>query len=285
MARKKAQSTKLKFAPESRLQQKRGERFRKFGGVVALMVFLVAVLVGLCLLGWGGREVFFARNPHFTLHQVIASSDGRLTPQELAGALEDLGVVPGEVNLFDLDLRKIRNTLKAKHVLVKEARFSRIMPNTLEVKVVEPQPVARFRNDMLVDREGLVLPERTDSMARALPLLAGFRESNDATPGDQLADPMVAAGLRFLSLTKTDSCGEYVEPSLIQPDYSAKALKIYLVARGPFRDKAQLVIPSDPERMAAAMAKVDTIVRERYRANQAIGFMDATFEKNIPVRP
>jgi len=280
--------TSVNFAPESRRRQRQTERLRKVGGVFALLLFLAAVVASLAMLGLGVRAVLFSKNSHFTLRQIEAASDGRLRDRDLIAALADLGVVPGEVNLFAISLKKLRHQLgqhPQTRALVREAHLSRQLPGTLKVRIFERHPVMRLRNGKLVDREGRVLPARSDPLAQALPMIAGLRETKEAEDGDILNDPLLRAALHFLILTRTEAVGEFIEPTLLQPDYPARSLKVYLAAKGPFRQQAQLIVPADLEKMNLAMHKVEAIVRERLHASQAIGFLDATYEKNLPVRP
>lgn len=299
MAKKKRKQTRLRFSPASRSKKSGGEGVRKVSTALAFTVLVSAVLAGLVMLGWGFKAVFLSRNTHFTLKKVskvdifthegehgsATPGKGVVTEEDLIGYLEDLGIKAGESNLFAIDLKATARQVEKRNVLVREVGLSRVLPDRLEVKIYEPVPVARLRSDLLLDRDGLVLPPRLDAWTTSLPVLTGFKGAGSLQVGDSMSDPMLESALLLLSLTRTDPCGEFLEPHLIQPDYSNESLKVYPAALGPFREQAQVVVPADPDRMVSALAKVDTIVRERYRARQPISFIDATYERNIPVRP
>jgi hypothetical protein len=284
MARKNKRNN-VRPSPPSRREQKREEKLRRIGTTAALAFLAASLIAGVLFTLWGVRAVLFSRNRHFTLADIEVLSDGRLEKPQVVAYLADLGIVPGESNLFALDLADIRRQMRSRNVLVADVRLYRKLPDTLRVRVFEPHPVARLANNMLLDREGLVLPGSADPWAGDLPVVTGFRGAGSVSSGDVIEEPMVEAALFFLTFTRTDPSGEFLVPSLIQPDYTAKALKVCLRSKGPFREEAWLTIPADRDKIPLALARVDTIVRERYRARQPIGTMNATWENNIAVLP
>ncbi|MDT8391206.1 MAG: FtsQ-type POTRA domain-containing protein [Lentisphaeria bacterium] len=283
--RKKTNHERLEFSPAKRAREERSEKVRLAGSVLVIILLMGAVLGGLLFLNWMFDTVLFSKNDYFTLRKLDLASDGVLRPEAIQTYLAELGVEEGRVNLFALDLKDIRTRIKADNVLVKEAVFERVLPDTLKVSVREPRPHARLQTGLLLSREALALPGRSGGWTDDLPMLAGFKNSANLKVGDLFDAPMVLSSLHFLALVKVDHRTEFVKPLLVQPDYGEKSLKMYLAAAGPFRDQARLILPASYDKMPQALDRMHVIVQERHKARQTISYLDVTYEKNVPVRP
>lgn len=283
--RKKNNQTRLEFSPAKRARQERSEKVRLVGSACVIFLLLGGILASIFLLNWAFDALLFSKNPSFTLRHLEIRSNGVLKPESIQADLLELKVEEGGSNLFALDLADIRERLKAENVLVKEVEFRRVLPATLKVSIHEPRPIARLQTGVLLSRESLALPPRQGGWTVDLPMLVGFKNRGSLDVGDLFDPPMVLASLRFLSLVNVDPRAEFLKPLLIQPDYGEKSLKIYLAAAGPFREKAQLVLPANEDEMSQALDRMHVIVQERNKARQPISFLDATYKKNVPVRP
>lgn len=283
--RKKNNQERLEFSPAKRAREERNEKVRLAGSVLVIILLVGAVLGGVLFSNWVFDAVLFSKNDYFTLRTLEVASDGILKPEAIQAHLMELGVEEGQVNLFALNLKDIRKQLKEENVLVKEAVFERVLPDTLKVSVREPRPHARLQTGLLLSRESLTLPARRGGWTDDLPMLAGFKNSSNLQIGDLFDAPMVLSSLQFLALVKVDPRTEFLKPLLVQPDYGEKSLKVYLGSAGPFREKAQLILPADHDKMMRALDRMYVIVQERNKARQTISYLDVTYEKNVPVRP
>ncbi len=266
---------------------KRGGRWHR---VLLRLVFwggaMLAVTVGLWF-GWGAlQRAFFTHNPHFTLRRVQVEVNGQLRPAEIAARLARLGVRAGAKNVFMLDLSALRRDLR-NYVMVADARLRLRLPDTLVVEVDERVPVAQYqgRSLCLLDLDGWVMPARIDPKLQTLPLILGVRNGQQQRIGAQCHDEMVLSALQFLHFIAIRPYGRYFDADVIQLDYDRAVLRVHLHARGTLREHAQLMLPAKPYDMDEALQRVEAILRDRTRAQQATGFVDATYRVNLPVLP
>lgn len=242
----------------------------------------LALLVGAIL---GTDWLFRSGNPYFTIRNIRVTANGKLDRDDIIGILDNYGIERGEANLFAVDLEKLRAYLIDNFFLIDNAIVKRRLPDTLVVQVYERQPVAQFirRRGRLIDSEGWLLPPRRDRVSRNLPIITGVRGSGEMEVGSRVDDEMVHAALRLLHLLAVEDYSAFFDVSTIQVDYAANALRMYLRPNGTFRRDSRVLVPT--ENMAQALRRVEVIVRKRLRARQTTSFIDATYEKNVPVLP
>lgn len=229
-------------------------------------------------------SALFASNPHFTLTNVQVNAVGRLPESEVYELLDECGVSVGGSNVWHMDLCEIRRHLE-EHVLIDRATVARRLPGTIMVDIYERQPVAmlKSRPKRLLDDEGCILPPRCDSEATSLPMITGVRAVRDMEPGTKVGDELVLAALRFLRLVATRPEGRFYDLQTIQVDYSSGTLRVHLRPRGTFRRGAEVRIPTKD--METALDRMAVIVREQMKGQEKTGFIDATYEVNVPVKP
>ena len=137
-------------------------------------VLAPALLVALPLLGFALTKTFyFARNPRFTLRQVTIQTGDTLSEADLR---EVIGIEPG-VNLFAIDIAQERRKFLDHAHHVRNIQMTRVLPDRLEIRVIERRPVARVgrAGDLVADPEGLVFVWRGD--VERLPMLVGGRHA------------------------------------------------------------------------------------------------------------
>jgi len=104
--------------------------------------------------------------------------DGALTHLSTA-QIEAAAALPPQLHLFDADLRSLRARVEALP-WVARARVSRVWPDTLEIRVWERVPAARWGDAELLDDEGIAFaPDAIDLQPAAiqkLPKLSGPAE-------------------------------------------------------------------------------------------------------------
>lgn len=259
------------------------------GGVRVLVWVLLVVFLGLSAwgLGKGFHNLFFLHNGHFTLETLVIDVYGDVREGQVRHRLNKLGVELGQSNLFELDLGELRRGFQEWDVPVKQVRFSRRLPSTLIVRVFEHEPVAqlRSRGHLLIDKQGIVLPVPEGESVRYLPLITPVK-GGELRTGLKLEDDLVHAALHYIEqVGREREYSELFDVRLILLDYeSGDRLTVKLGARGPFCEGALVVLPVERRKMDQALRRVERIARERLEARQITGFIDATYEVNIPVR-
>ena len=116
------------------------------------------------------------------LRQINISGYSIIPEEEHQNQLEPLmGIELEEVNLRDVSL------LIESHPYVKAARVSRRYPATLSIEIVERQPVAMLNVEpvLMIDREGIILPDKGQANDFLVPCLSGFNPAKELYPTGQ----------------------------------------------------------------------------------------------------
>ena len=261
--------------------------------VVALLIKVgvwAAVLALVIVFGVGSarlaKRVFLTENPHFTLKHIEVKVNGQLRPAEVIARLSRLKVKPKEVNLFALDLARLRRDLGA-FVMVSQADLHLKLPSTLVIEISERIPVAQLvrHGERLVDPDGWIMPPRNDSRQQSLPVIIGLRNLPTLQTGARATDDMLLNALNLLRLLAIRPCGRLFDVEAVQLDYGHGTFRLHLRQKGTFRTGAQIVLPARPLELEESLQRVEIIARERTRGQQITGFINGTYRVNVPVLP
>ena len=116
------------------------------------------------------------------LKEIKISGSSIISDKEYSSKLEPLkGVELEEINLREVSI------LLESHPYVKAARVSRQYPSTLSVEIVERQPVAMLNIDpiLMLDRDGIILPDQGKADDYIIPFLSGFNPAKELYPAGQ----------------------------------------------------------------------------------------------------
>jgi hypothetical protein len=252
---------------------------------------LAPLLVAIAVLALGTGATFGLRwallraNPFFTLRQIDVRTDGEgLGEDSVIAILAEMGYREKETNIFDIDVRAIRERLE-KAAVVKSARVYRVLPDLLVVSFIQRRPAARLRARIprFVDHEGhVLLPWEADGFS-LLPDIVGTREVNGFRPGQKIDDEVLLGALHFLRLNEDYADRLDCRAYMIQLDYHPpEKLRLYVHRGGTFRENAQILIPV--RGMEPALNRLAVIVRDRTSLGLPTSFVDVTYEENVPVR-
>lgn len=250
-------------------------------GVAAAAVFLLLAA------GWRSlKKVFVTENPHFTLRHITPVVNGQLSDASIRIALVRAGVRTGRTNLYALDLEKLRRDLTGNLVTIADAKFHRKLPDTLVVEVTERVPKAQLGGGgLLLDADGWILPARYDEPTRTLPVIFGVR-SRIQKPGGRTTDEMLVTALNYLRLSAIRPYGRLWETKAIILQPEKKRLMVILRAKGTFTEGSRLLLPAgDPYDLDSALDRAGEIAFDRNRAGQPTSFIDATYQRHVPVMP
>ncbi|MCF7839097.1 MAG: FtsQ-type POTRA domain-containing protein [Candidatus Marinimicrobia bacterium] len=195
---------------KARAKEARAAR-RKITAVVglAVIVLVLAVGVGAMAVKQLGR-VLFSESDLFNLRHLDLASDGALTPVHL----REYAGLEGARNLFALDLRQVeRNLLGAARV--RSATVTRVLPDTLRVRVIERVPLAVIVADRpwIVDRQGYVLgPSAGNSR---LPVIRSLQEAG-LRPGHRARQADSIEALELLDLCDRTPLGKLIGIAEVQ---------------------------------------------------------------------
>jgi cell division septal protein FtsQ len=259
------------------------------GRLLAKALAPLLVIVAIAALGAGAtfglRWALLKANPFFTLQKIDVQTDGKgLGEKSVIAILSEMGYREQETNLFDIDVRAIRERLE-KAAVVESARVYRVLPNLLVVSFIQRRPVARLRAKIprFVDTQGhVLLPWEADGFS-LLPDIVGTRDVNTFRPGQEIDDEVLLGALQFLRLNEDYAERLDCRVYMIQLDYHPpEKLKLYVHRGGTFRENAQILVPV--RNMEPALNRLAVIVRDRTGLGLPTGFVDVTYEENVPVR-
>jgi cell division protein FtsQ len=155
---------------------------------------MVPSLVALAILG-GILFWYFRDHPYFHIAAIRVYGAERVSQQELVQLAR---IQPG-VSLWRIDVEQVRRRL-LQHPWIREALVHRLYPNELEVIVYERKPSAILASGSghLIDSTAHVLGPAGHKDWFGLPRFV-TRLKGPVTPGEQLKDPAVIAGIQMLA--------------------------------------------------------------------------------------
>jgi cell division protein FtsQ len=189
---------------ENRLQIRR--RFSAFLKVT----LVVGAIAGVAFGGRGMVNRLVWENPTYALADIRVATDGLLTRVQV---LELLEVWEGK-NIFTVDVAKMRRELDALPQ-VEKAEIRRHLPDRLEIRISERQPVAWVAasataelgvgvDSLLVDTRGYVMRTRKVLPEHlALPRIIGV-VMEDVAPGQKLPTAEALSALELIKLSVED---------------------------------------------------------------------------------
>jgi hypothetical protein len=256
----------------ARARQGGKDRAYKIGALVLMAVAVAAV-------GWAAKvgldqigRWLFSENERFVVRTLDIASSGRLP----AANIREYGRLAEGMNLFELDVEKVRSDLESVPV-IKSVEIRRLLPDTLRIRVTERTPVARLGaddrvNHFAVDREGFVLGP--SSRSPALPAITGLREFGIA-PGHQITNAVLADALQVIETCETAGLGTAIRFATI--DVGREDYLDVRLAEGPRAWLSRTDVRRKLEWLAAGIEKA----REM---GKAIEFMDLTVDRNPPAQ-
>lgn len=272
---------------EKLLAKKSSQRFTGATLLLARFGFWIAVGVGVLALLWGmqflARNVFFSRNPHYTLQAVeVTIESGTLTPEEITRRLD---LRTGEQNLYAVDLAATRRLLRQDPV-IRQVELRRRVPDTLVVQIWGRTPVARMVDGQgtMIDADGFVLPPASEPAHRALPIITPFDPAAPYQVGDQVREPIVQEALRLLRTVEASPNGNWLEISRINLQPSENQLLVLLRGNAEHRIRENAVVIMDARDIDTSVERAITAIMEHAKTNGVIGRVDATLIK-VPVSP
>ena len=241
---------------------------------------VVLILLGLLFTRLILNRAFFTENSHYTLQKFHWKDAENIDIDALERKLE---LVPGEDNIYEIDIKKVRRTLESDSQIVK-ADVKRVLPGTLEIKVYIRSARAQLKRagGYLLDDQGIILPANKDPNNRKLPIITGFR-STELNEGDICDDKIVVQALNYLRYLTVIENGNWlqVERIVCVPKYDY--FSVYLKENGERGIMPNTEIRMPINDLPKAMAKVRDILTIRHAGNLTTSFVDATLKK-VPVR-
>ncbi len=155
---------------------------------IGLSILFFITLIG--ALKWANyRQSFEVSNIRISGNKILEKS----TYEAIVSAFE-------VTSINQADLRKMAQAIE-ENPFVKAAQVSRHFPNKMTINIVERDPLAiiNLADKLMIDIEGVVLPNHAYSNEALIPILSGFNPSTDLYPhGEQTFSVKVKEAVAIL---------------------------------------------------------------------------------------
>jgi cell division protein FtsQ len=155
----------------------------------------IFLLVLLLVLGAGIWVTSFLWKRDLTVREVYTSGNRIVSTAELVR----LANIARGGRLSDVDLGAAQKRV-LKNTFVREASVHRDLPDRIEIRVEEREPVAALANErlMYVDAKGMVLPPVRSEYLFDLPVITGAPALENCAAGKVVTHPAITEALRLI---------------------------------------------------------------------------------------
>lgn len=141
----------------------------KWGRIILLPLLFVGFGLGVSKVDWSGVYNTAYASANRPLSHIKIESEFRYVSKQ---ALQVIISEKLNGSFVDLDLRDIKASIEG-NPWITEVMIERTWPDTLKLTIVEHKPIARWRDDGFISREGQLIKVSNNQVLSALPLLSG----------------------------------------------------------------------------------------------------------------
>ncbi len=186
-------------------RKKKGQTFDLKGFIkrCARLVVHVALLIGIGGTLYGGWE-FFMTSPLFRLSSISIEGNHKVSREEILKAAN----IGSETNIFTCSISNIGRRIE-EIAWVKEVLLERKLPDELQIKIVEREPMALINlgDFYYFDDEGYIFALADNNNGWDYPVINGI-DKGSLLDGDQNTHALLEEGVRFVNSLK--SGGAYI---------------------------------------------------------------------------
>jgi len=159
-----------------RLNSKKSNRRKNQNHVrvkTVVSILVVLVLVGLVAGLWAGSHLImrrlYSRNSTFVIKHINIKGSLILSPM----LVREYTQLDEGLNLFDIDIKQIRDDFLRRVPSVKSMDISRRLPDTLDINIAERIPLAKLnKGPLVVDRYGMIFVFK--GTTSQMPMIVGY---------------------------------------------------------------------------------------------------------------
>ena len=255
------------------------ESTKHWAGRVFKVLFLAALVAGLCVGATVGYRKLFWENPDYALKDVDVNSDGFSITREQV--IKTAGLEKGR-NIFSYKLDAAREILKKKLASAATVEIRRYLPNRIEVNITERKPVAwltsrvlddpsKCEHTHLLDASGVVFePHAALKQYEKLPVIGGV-EMEDIEVGKKVQKAEFTTALALLS---------HVQESDTFKIVSVDASKGYCLV---VTDQKHTKLTFGLDDIEGQLQRHEIVQREASQLGQELQTVNLMLARNIPV--
>lgn len=216
---------KIKLRKAAKRKNDRGKTPKRFPYKKA--IFSLSILSATAVL-FASFYLFYCRSPFFIVRDVVMmgrEADTTVNYNELEGMLTDR-------NIFNVDIRAIRDYMLNNYRELLDLRLMRAFPNSVIAYIILRKPIAQISHGLYypVDKDGVILSGAKDSPDGKLPIISGIRTDVDRQVGNPTESTRVRAAL--LLLRELSSSGILDGHKLVEIDISSIRNPIFFLEDG-----------------------------------------------------
>ena len=103
-------------------------------------------------------------------------------------------------DIYDLDIKDLYKVLEGNHY-IKATRVSKHFPDKIKIEIVERNPIAVVNNiePILIDENGIILPDNKAAFEKIIPFLSGFNQNKlSYKNGEKTTSPKLNEAISLL---------------------------------------------------------------------------------------
>ena len=242
---------------------------------IVAIVSLIGLIVGL----WAGARLIvqrlYSRNSTFVIKHININGSLMLSPV----LVREYTQIDEGLNLFDLNIKQIRNDFLRRVPSVKSMDISRELPDTLEINIIERIPLAKLGKNgpLVVDRYGMIFVFKGPTSQ--LPILWGY-DRKRSRPGVKILGIAQAALEALRAIDEDPSLGLDVARVVVSyKDFLLLRLTDGKVIKLAWNDMGMQTGVSQ-HKLLMKLREVSAILHSRRGMN--LIELDATVDNNMP---
>ena len=198
-------------------EQKSSKMSRKTRIILALCV-IFGGLVLIAAAFWFSLRWLFYENPRLVIREIQLECTSGFwagkTEQERSVKAQEfakrIGIVPGQTNLFAVDLRRLRDTIRRDQPEIEHISIRRELPDLLVFQIQNRVPRADTGFGYFLDDDGVALRSSyyTPDGRAGLPLVYSENLRRELSSEGKTTDPEIGVALAFIRMvvTSEDPC-------------------------------------------------------------------------------
>ena len=107
-------------------------------------------------------------------------------------------------NIYDININELSKVFEDNHY-IKAARVSKHFPDKIKIEIVERNPIAVINNidPILIDENGIILPNNKEAFKKIIPFLSGFNQNKlSYINGEKTTSPKLNEAIALLKKIK-----------------------------------------------------------------------------------
>ena len=107
-------------------------------------------------------------------------------------------------DIYDFNINDLTKVFEDNH-FIKAVRISKHFPDKIKIEIVERSPIAVVNNKepILIDKDGIVLPNNKKAFKKIIPFLSGFNKNKlSYTDGEKTISPKLNEAISLLNKIK-----------------------------------------------------------------------------------